>query len=48
MSGDILLTFNPGSSTIKLGLFAIEADPTAPHRRRHDRPAEQAPGASRG
>ncbi len=24
MSGDILLTFNPGSSTIKLGLFAIE------------------------
>lgn len=26
MSGDILLTFNPGSSTIKLGLFAIEAN----------------------
>jgi acetate kinase len=26
MNGDILLTFNPGSSTIKLGLFAIEAD----------------------
>lgn len=25
MNGDILLTFNPGSSTIKLGLFAIEA-----------------------
>lgn len=26
MNGDILLTFNPGSSTIKLGLFAIEAN----------------------
>jgi acetate kinase len=26
MIGDILLTFNPGSSTIKLGLFAIEAN----------------------
>lgn len=26
MSGDILLTFNPGSSTIKLGLFAIDAN----------------------
>lgn len=26
MSGDILLTFNPGSSTIKLGLFAVEAN----------------------
>lgn len=26
MSGDVLLTFNPGSSTIKLGLFAIEAN----------------------
>jgi acetate kinase len=25
MNGDILLTFNPGSSTIKLGLFANEA-----------------------
>jgi acetate kinase len=24
MNGDILLTFNPGSSTIKLGLFSIE------------------------
>jgi acetate kinase len=30
MSGAILLTFNPGSSTIKLGLFAVEAD--APRR----------------
>jgi acetate kinase len=26
MNGEILLTFNPGSSTIKLGLFAIEAN----------------------
>ena len=26
MNREILLTFNPGSSTIKLGLFAIEAD----------------------
>jgi hypothetical protein len=26
MNGDILLTFNPGSSTIKLGLFAIEVN----------------------
>ena len=26
MSGSILLTFNPGSSTIKLGLFVIEAN----------------------
>jgi acetate kinase len=31
MSSRILLTFNPGSSTIKLGLFAIEAD--GPRRR---------------
>ena len=30
MNGDVLLTFNPGSSTIKLGLFAIEAN--SPHR----------------
>lgn len=30
MSGRILLTFDPGSSTIKLGLFAIDAD--APRR----------------
>ena len=26
MSGDILLTFNPGSSTIKLGVFSTEAN----------------------
>ena len=26
MSGSVLLTFNPGSSTIKLGLFVIEAN----------------------
>ncbi|WP_197086963.1 acetate/propionate family kinase [Bradyrhizobium sp. LTSPM299] len=30
MSGSILLTFNPGSSTIKLGLFAIKQG--VPHR----------------
>jgi acetate kinase len=30
VTGDMLLTFNPGSSTIKLGLFAIEAG--APRR----------------
>src|SRR4051812_46792866 len=30
MSSRVLLTFNPGSSTIKLGLFALEGD--APRR----------------